>query len=313
MLSVVMGGLTLSTKVHAQNPTPFPNGIPNYGDPIVGFDLSRLILPFGPKSDGDPWIITQTGNFGATHNCPAAPYQPNCGAIDLGLPEGTPLYAVFDGWATFKSEEDSGGFGNLVIIQHPDLLEANNDEEMVYSIYAHLKSISIPSDAWVKQGQKIGESGKTGNAVCGGNTSGCSHLHFGMSKSVLDTNDNHETVPISLNEYPGITWDNPEDPDRGCPDSFECGSTPRTPVFFSDESMKGNSQAIGFSINNLQNSLIGNDSIRSLRVPKGFTIELYSDINYGGRKRKFIGPLVVNSLKGGKVRGKEASSIWIDR
>lgn len=81
--------------------------------------------------------------------------------IDYACPIGTPILAseagkvIFAGW-------DKTGYGNLVMILHPDGLA---------SLYAHLSTISVTVGQEVNQGQIIGYSGSTGNSTG-------AHLHF---------------------------------------------------------------------------------------------------------------------------------------
>lgn len=61
-----------------------------------------------------------------------------------------------------KSVAESGGFGNLVVIQHSDSYR---------TYYAHLNSFNIKQGDDVTAGDKIGEIGTTGNSTG-------AHLHF---------------------------------------------------------------------------------------------------------------------------------------
>jgi len=73
--------------------------------------------------------------------------------IDYAAPIGTPVSAVGDG--TVKKSQYSGGYGNLVIIKHPNGYE---------TYYGHLSKYGkgIKKGAHVKQGQVIGYVGSTG-------------------------------------------------------------------------------------------------------------------------------------------------------
>lgn len=79
---------------------------------------------------------------------------------DFAVPTGTPVYAV--GRGTVVSVGCSDAFGNSVIIRHGD---------GYYTQYAHLSAIHSGYASSVEAGQRIGESGCTGN--CTG-----PHLHF---------------------------------------------------------------------------------------------------------------------------------------
>lgn len=81
--------------------------------------------------------------------------------LDYPAPAGTPVRAagrgrvVFAGW-------DSGGYGNLVVIEHP---------QGVRSMYAHLSRIDVSAGRAVVAGSPVGRVGATGLATG-------PHLHF---------------------------------------------------------------------------------------------------------------------------------------
>lgn len=79
---------------------------------------------------------------------------------DVGTPIGTPVVAMANGRVAFAAV--SGGYGNLVRIQHSDGRE---------TYYAHLDSMSVRVGQDVKQAQQIGTSGNTGIGTG-------AHLHF---------------------------------------------------------------------------------------------------------------------------------------
>jgi murein DD-endopeptidase MepM/ murein hydrolase activator NlpD len=81
--------------------------------------------------------------------------------LDYPASTGTPVSAagrgrvVFAGW-------DSGGYGNLVVIEHPSGLR---------SMYAHLSAITVRAGDAVVAGSRVGRVGATGFATG-------PHLHF---------------------------------------------------------------------------------------------------------------------------------------
>jgi len=81
--------------------------------------------------------------------------------IDYGLPLGTPVLAAADG-EVWKAGWDSTGYGNCVMIKHPDGSG---------TVYGHLLNWSVYAGQKVKAGEKIGNSGNTGNSTG-------AHLHF---------------------------------------------------------------------------------------------------------------------------------------
>ncbi len=80
--------------------------------------------------------------------------------IDIDLNKGDKVAAAFDGKVRFAKRQ--GGFGNVVILMHPNGLE---------TVYAHLSKIKVKVGDVVLSGQTIGLGGNTGHSYG-------SHLHF---------------------------------------------------------------------------------------------------------------------------------------
>ncbi len=85
----------------------------------------------------------------------------NHNGVDLPKPVGTPVYATFDGRVRY-SRYNTGGYGYMVIIRHPNELE---------TWHGHLCRLAVKSGDYVRAGQIIGYVGNTGRSR--GN-----HLHF---------------------------------------------------------------------------------------------------------------------------------------
>lgn len=81
--------------------------------------------------------------------------------IDLDLVTGDTVVSAFDGVVRY-SRNNSGGYGNLVIIRHYNGLE---------TYYAHLSKLLVFSGQKVSSGQVLGLGGNTGHSFG-------SHLHF---------------------------------------------------------------------------------------------------------------------------------------
>jgi murein DD-endopeptidase MepM/ murein hydrolase activator NlpD len=81
--------------------------------------------------------------------------------IDIAADVGTPIFAAADGVIEY-SEWNSGGYGNLVEIRHPD---------GSLTRYAHLNKSLVRAGQKVKQGEQIAEMGSTGYSTG-------PHLHF---------------------------------------------------------------------------------------------------------------------------------------
>lgn len=74
--------------------------------------------------------------------------------IDLFAEIGTPVLAVRSG-KVVASKEQNKRMGNYVVIRHPGKL---------VTIYGHLSKLCVRRGEFVRQGEKIGEVGKSGNA-----------------------------------------------------------------------------------------------------------------------------------------------------
>ena len=81
--------------------------------------------------------------------------------VDIPVKTGDPIYATFDGRVRI-SENNRGGYGNLIIVRHDNGLE---------TYYGHLSERLVQSGEWVEAGQIIGLGGSTGRSTG-------PHLHF---------------------------------------------------------------------------------------------------------------------------------------
>lgn len=86
--------------------------------------------------------------------------------IDVAAPIGTPIVAAAPG-VVLKAGWNSGGYGNLVDIQHAD---------GTLTRYAHNKRILVQAGELVEQGQQISEMGSSGYSTG-------PHLHFELRKA----------------------------------------------------------------------------------------------------------------------------------
>lgn len=83
--------------------------------------------------------------------------------VDYGMDVGTPLYAAATGTVIVsKNYGWNGGYGNYVVIQHP-----NNTQ----TVYGHMSGTMVTVGQKLTQGQLIGYSGNTGKSTG-------PHLHF---------------------------------------------------------------------------------------------------------------------------------------
>lgn len=111
----------------------------------IPLDTSCFTLPF----DGE--VISEFGwRWGRMHH-----------GLDIKLLLGEPVKAVFGGRVR-RSFFNSGGYGNLVILRHPNGLE---------TYYAHLSKLLVHEGQWVDCGEEIGLGGSTGYSFA-------PHLHW---------------------------------------------------------------------------------------------------------------------------------------
>jgi murein DD-endopeptidase MepM/ murein hydrolase activator NlpD len=83
--------------------------------------------------------------------------------VDLAAGVGTPILAAAGGEVIVaKGSGWNGGYGNYVVIKHPNGTQ---------TLYAHMSSTAISSGAQVSGGEVIGYVGNTGRSTG-------SHLHF---------------------------------------------------------------------------------------------------------------------------------------
>lgn len=93
-------------------------------------------------------------------------------AVDIKVPNDTPVYAIGNGVVS-KVSEQSTGFGNHIVITHDNFPSFANPsvKEDYFSSYSHLGKVLVSEGALVTKGQLIGKSGKTGTATT-------PHVHF---------------------------------------------------------------------------------------------------------------------------------------
>lgn len=102
---------------------------------------------------------------------------------DYAAPSGTPIVAVKDGKVLEAKNGTTWGaaYGIAAVIDHGDGLRA---------IYAHMSKIEVKAGDTVKEGQKIGEIGSTGNSTG-------PHLHLEVRVSPWKYN-NKDVDPDAL-------------------------------------------------------------------------------------------------------------------
>jgi murein DD-endopeptidase MepM/ murein hydrolase activator NlpD len=164
----------------APSPAPHPHApalAPVLPGPTSG--IGQVTSPFGHRSDpleGDARFHT---------------------GVDLRAPEGAAIHAVADG--VVKSAGPRGGYGNAVVLDHPDGTS---------TLYAHASFLSVKPGERVQAGEEVGRVGHTGRATG-------PHLHFELRK------DDRPMDPGSLASRALNTYQNRAEvrsgakPDRG--------------------------------------------------------------------------------------------------
>ena len=111
-----------------------------------------------------PQKVSVSSGFGMrTH--PVTGKQQMHSGVDMGLPTGTPIYAVADG--VVESSGDLGNCGKGVRINHSG---------GYMSVYCHASKLEIKTGESVKSGQTIALVGSTGMSTG-------PHLHLGIKKN----------------------------------------------------------------------------------------------------------------------------------
>ncbi len=135
------------------------------GDPRLQPLVYRYPLPWR----GGPFKLTQGANGKYSHFTPKGRY-----AMDIAMPEGTPILASRGGMVVKTENQQSGRgnnpSGNFVRILHDD---------GTMGVYLHLMrgSVSVREGQRVVSGMPIARSGNTGNSTG-------PHLHFVVQRNV---------------------------------------------------------------------------------------------------------------------------------
>lgn len=146
------------------------------GDPRASHTLSHYPLPW----QGGPFRQTQGPGGRYSHTGPKGRY-----AIDIAMPEGTPILAARDGVVvSIRNHQRGRGdnpAGNFVRLLHKD---------GTMSVYLHLQhgSVTVNEGQLVRAGSLIARSGNTGNSTG-------PHLHFVVQKN---TGLNTVSIPFDF-------------------------------------------------------------------------------------------------------------------
>jgi len=81
--------------------------------------------------------------------------------LDIRAEIGTKLYSPVGGEVINKGDKGSDGWGEWVLVK----TNADRDGPNVYAVYAHLSSTNVSRGESLSTGDKIGETGVSGNAA----------------------------------------------------------------------------------------------------------------------------------------------------
>jgi murein DD-endopeptidase MepM/ murein hydrolase activator NlpD len=118
---------------------------------------------------GGPFRLTQGANGKYSHFTPKGRY-----AMDIAMPEGTPIVAARRG-TVVKTENQQSGRGNNPSGNYVRILH----DDGTMGVYLHLMrgSVEVSEGQWVEAGSQIARSGNTGNSTG-------PHLHFVVQRNV---------------------------------------------------------------------------------------------------------------------------------
>lgn len=139
-----------------------------YYDEMCGDRVRLRALPLDSLPDEvNIRLIADTADFCfPMKNIITSPYgwrsrwnRPHRG-VDILLNTGTPVRSCFPG--TVRIARNMGGYGNMVLVRHPNGLE---------TVYAHMSKLLVKAGQYVHAGDTLGLGGSTGHSTG-------PHLHF---------------------------------------------------------------------------------------------------------------------------------------
>jgi murein DD-endopeptidase MepM/ murein hydrolase activator NlpD len=143
-----------------------------------------------PFALGSSYKVSQAYPLRITHTTPDSEY-----AVDLAVPDGTPIYAAREGMVINVHHDYFRGAADMALLDQANVVEILHDDGTI-GIYAHLhwESIRVQPGQSVRRGQYIADSGNTGL------TTG-PHLHFAV---IRNAGQRAESVPIQFTGSGGV-------------------------------------------------------------------------------------------------------------
>jgi Peptidase family M23/Domain of unknown function (DUF4124) len=170
---------------------------PFAGSSVVGFHYSwRAVLgtpgathrpraPYrAPFALGASFRVSQAYPTHMTHVTPDTQY-----AVDIVVPDGTPIYAAREGTVINVRHDSFRGAADPAMLDLANIVEILHDDGTI-GIYAHLhwQSIRVQPGQSVRRGQYLADSGNTGLSTG-------PHLHFAV---VRNAGMHTESVPLQF-------------------------------------------------------------------------------------------------------------------
>jgi murein DD-endopeptidase MepM/ murein hydrolase activator NlpD len=144
-------------------------------------------VPFGI---GSTYLVSQAYPSRVTHTTPESQY-----AVDMALPDGTPVYSAREGIVINARHDSFRGATAPVMLDQANVIEILHGDGTI-AVYAHLHwdSVRVRIGEHVVRGQYIANSGNTGF------TSG-PHLHFAV---IRNTGVANVSVPVQFAGIAGV-------------------------------------------------------------------------------------------------------------
>ncbi len=145
--------------------------LPNYDPAIFGAEIAALSWSSSTDRTFINQLVTYSTPYMGTYDGNSKEYEGSHLAVDIKLPDGTPIYAVANG-TVVKVADSPNGFGKHIVVRHDNVpLLDTNETATLYSSYSHLGEIQTTKGAIITRGEQIALSGNSG-------ASSGPHLHF---------------------------------------------------------------------------------------------------------------------------------------